>query len=166
MTKASSRKLATGLHVLRPSGATRPRGRSALVVLRRKTGLTKGLAEKADTAILIRMERLGVRRAFPKKRLGVLMVSGPCLERLAKQSKCFRKVGWFAVPIVWVSRSSHPRAGWGHASNTTDVHGVMGHNATSSSLQCEYSIKKALSTSASGVLCQGALRANDKRQTS
>ena len=32
--KASSRTLATGLHVLRPSGATRPRGRSALVVLR------------------------------------------------------------------------------------------------------------------------------------
>ena len=56
------------------------------------------MAEKADTAILIRMERLGVRRAFPKKRLGVLIVSGPCLERLAKQSKCFRKVGWFAVP--------------------------------------------------------------------
>ena len=65
--KASSRTLATGLHVLRPSGATRPRGRSALVVLRRETGLTKGLAEKADTAILIRMERLGVRRAFPKE---------------------------------------------------------------------------------------------------
>ena len=58
------------------------------------------MAEKADTAILIRMERLGVRRAFPKKRLGVLIVSGPCLERLAKQSKCFRKVGWFAVPMV------------------------------------------------------------------
>ena len=32
--KASSRTLATGLHVLRPSGATRPRGRSALAVLR------------------------------------------------------------------------------------------------------------------------------------
>ena len=35
--KASSRTLATGLHVLRPSGAARPRGRSALVVLRRET---------------------------------------------------------------------------------------------------------------------------------
>ena len=32
--EASSRKLATGLHVLRPSGATKPRGKSALVVLR------------------------------------------------------------------------------------------------------------------------------------
>ena len=33
--QASSRTLAIGLHVVRPSGATRPRGRSALVVLRR-----------------------------------------------------------------------------------------------------------------------------------
>ena len=60
LPQASSRTLAICLHVVRPSGATRPRGRSALVVLRRKTGLTKSLAEKADTAILIRMERLGV----------------------------------------------------------------------------------------------------------
>ena len=34
--QASSRKLAIGLHVMRPSGAARPRGRSALVVLRRE----------------------------------------------------------------------------------------------------------------------------------
>ena len=31
--QASSRTLAIGLHVVRPSGATRPRGRSALIVL-------------------------------------------------------------------------------------------------------------------------------------
>ena len=41
--KASSRTLATGLHVLRPSGATRPRGRSALVVLRWAIGLEETL---------------------------------------------------------------------------------------------------------------------------
>ena len=35
LPQASSRTLAIGLHVARPSGATRPRGRSALVVLRR-----------------------------------------------------------------------------------------------------------------------------------
>ena len=35
LPQASSRTLAIGLHVVRPSGATRPRGRSALVVLRR-----------------------------------------------------------------------------------------------------------------------------------
>ena len=34
LPQASSRTLAIGLHVARPSGATRPRGRSALVVLR------------------------------------------------------------------------------------------------------------------------------------
>ena len=65
------------------------------------------MAEKADTAILVRMERLGVRRAFPKKRLGILMVSEPRLERLAKQSKCFRKVGWFAVPKWRSGRYAH-----------------------------------------------------------
>ena len=30
-----------------------------------------------------------------------------------------------------MSRSSHPRAGWGHASYTTDFRGVTAHNATS-----------------------------------
>ena len=34
LPQASSRTLAIGLHVVRPSGATRPRGRSALVVMR------------------------------------------------------------------------------------------------------------------------------------
>ena len=35
LPQASSRTLAIGLHVVRPSWATGPRGRSALVVLRR-----------------------------------------------------------------------------------------------------------------------------------
>ena len=36
---------------------------------------------------------------FPKQRLGVPLVAGPCLERLAKQRKCFRNQGWLAVSL-------------------------------------------------------------------
>ena len=46
--KASSRTLATGLHVLRPSGAARPRGRSALVVLRREKEQKETLTPKGS----------------------------------------------------------------------------------------------------------------------
>ena len=33
---------------------------------------------------------------FRKQRLGVPPVAGPCLEKLAKLSKCFRNKGWLA----------------------------------------------------------------------
>ena len=57
------------------------------------------MAEKADTVIPNGKARLDTDERFQKKRLGVHRVVGlACMERLAKQRKCFRKVGWFAVP--------------------------------------------------------------------
>ena len=50
LPQASSRTLAIGLHVARPSGATRPRGRSALVVLRRETEQKETLTPKGVRA--------------------------------------------------------------------------------------------------------------------
>ena len=66
---------------------------------------------------------------FRKQRLGVPPVAGPCLETLAKQRKCFRTV-WYGIClgsyVHRASRSSHPRAGWGHASYTTGVRWKIG----------------------------------------
>ena len=81
------------------------------------------MTEKTDTAILVSMERLVWRQTSVSKWRGSAFfpVGRPCLERLAKRCKCFR-TAWSGICYVHrASRSSHPRAGWGHASYTRGV---------------------------------------------
>ena len=131
---------------------------------------TQGLAYKADTAILIRMERLGCETSVSKRRgLASWLCRDLAWKDLLNNASLSERGVVFAMS-TGISRSSHPRAGWGHASYTT---GVPPRSRTTMPLILLHLFyfavkfgasrrKMALSTSASGVLCQGALRTNDK----
>ena len=124
--------------------------------------------EKADTTILVKMERLGwTLRAFPKREAWCPLRSGPCLERLAKQRKSFRT--WGGICFVHRAKPKLPppcRVGTRfvyHRYSTTMPLFLL--------LLCVLFVKlrtrgekKASSTSASGVLCREALRTNYRRR--
>ena len=71
-----------------------------------------------------------MRRAFPKEKARRPAVSGLAWEDLLNNASVPELWGGICF-APWLSRSSHPRAGWGHASQTTGVRGVTGHNAPS-----------------------------------
>ena len=128
------------------------------------------MVEKADTTILVRMEkaRLDTSERFQKERLGARCVADLAWKDLLNNASLSERGVVFAMS-TGLSRSSHPRAGWGYASYTT---GTAPRCPLFLLLLCVLFVKlrtggknkKASSTSASGVLCREALRTSYKRR--